>query len=139
MTETAADIGYDASFGIEGSVADTYEDVAEVVSITPPGMTRESVEATHLKSPDQFKEFIAGMMEGGEASLTLNFIPSATDVLYTAFSAKTGKYQITFPNGVMMRFKGFFTAYNPPELSGEKMEATATVRCSGKPTLHAAS
>jgi hypothetical protein len=136
---TTADIGYNASFEIEGDTPGTYVAVAEVVAVTPPGVTREAVEATHLKSPDRYKEFIAGLKEAGEASLTLNFVPSATDALYTAFDDPDGKYQITFPNGVMLRFNGFFTAYNPPELTaGGKMEATATVKATGKPTLHAA-
>ena len=140
MTETAADIGYDSAFGIEGETAGTYVAVAEVVGITPPGVSRDAVDATHLKSPDAYKEFIAGLKESGEASITLNFVPSSTDALYTAFDAKTGNYEITFPNGVMMRFSGFFTAYNPPELTAEgKMEATATIKATGKPTLHAAS
>ena len=137
---TNADIGYNAAFGVEGETAETYVDIAEVVSITPPGVTREAVEATHLKSPDRYKEFIAGLKEAGEASLTLNFVPSASDAVFEAFDAASGKYQITFPNGVMMRFDGFFTAYNPPELTAEgKMEASATIKATGKPTLHAAS
>lgn len=137
---TNANIGYDSTFGIEGATPGTYVAVAEVVSITPPGMTRDAVEATHLKSPDGWKEFIAGLKEAGEASLTLNFVPSATDALFTAFTADSGKYEITFPNGVQMRFGGFFTAYNPPELTPDgKMEASATIKATSKPTLHAAS
>jgi hypothetical protein len=139
MTATAADIGYNSAFGIEGETPGTYVAVAEVVSITPPGVTRESVEATHLKSPGSYKEFIAGLKESGEAQLTLNFVPDESDAIFTAFGADTGNYQITFPNGVMMRFAGFFTAWNPPELTaGGKMEATATIKATGAPTLHEA-
>lgn len=131
-----ADIGYGASFGIEGSTAGTYVDVAEVVAITPPGMTREAVDATHLESTDGYREFIGGLKETGEASITLNFVPSATDALVTAFEAATGSYQITFPNGVKLQFDGFFTAYNPPELTpGGIMQATATIKATGKATL----
>ena len=136
---TVGDIGYDSEFGIEGATPDTYVAVAEVVAITPPGMSRDSAEATHLKSPDEFKEYIAGLMDAGDASFTFNYVPSATEAMYLAFQARTGKYQITFPNGVMMRFSGFFTAYEPPELTpGGKMEASATIKTSGRPTLHAA-
>lgn len=136
---TDADIGFNSAFGIEGSTADTYEDVAEVISITPPGMTRGTQEATHLKSPDNHHEHIALLSDSEEASLTVNFVPSATDALFAAFNAATGKYQITYPNGVMMRFAGIVTGYTPPELTPEgKMEATVTIKPSGKPTLHAA-
>ena len=136
---TTADIGYDSEFGIEGTTPGTYVAVAEVVSIVPPGMTREAVDATHLDSPDSYREFIAGLKETGEATITLNFVPSATDAIVTAFEAATGKYQIKFPNGVKMRFSGFFTAYNPPELTpGGIMQATATIKATGKASLAAA-
>ena len=140
MTATAADIGYGALFGIEGNTPGTYDTVVEATAITPLGMTRDKVEATHLMSPDQYKEYVAGLFDTGDAQITLNFAPSATDAIFAAFHAASGKYQITFPNGVMMRFAGFFTAYTPPELTPNgKMESTATVtRSSGKPTLHAA-
>lgn len=140
MAVTAADIGYGALFGIEGGTPGTYVSVAEVTAITPPGMTRDKVEATHLTSDDAYKEYIAGLFDTGDAQITLNFVASATDTLFTAFHAASGKYQITFPNGVMMRFTGFFTSYTPPELTKDgKMEATATIaRSTAKPTLHAA-
>jgi len=136
---TAANIGHGALFGIEGVTPGTYVTVAEVVSITPPGMSRDSVEATHLTSPGKWKEFIAGLKDAGEASFTLNFVPSATDAVFAAFNADSGKYQITMPGGVMMRFDGFFTGYTPPALApGDKMEASATIKVNGAPTLHAA-
>lgn len=136
---TIADIGYDSAFAIgSGSPTIIYTAVAEVVSITPPGMSRDAIEATHLKSAGGYKQFIAGMKDGGEASFTINWLPSATDALVTAFNADSGNYQITFPNGVMLRFAGFFTAYTPPELTAEKMEASVTIKVTGAATLHAA-
>ena len=136
---TTADIGYNSSFGIEGETPGTYVDVAEGMAITPPGMTRGTEQATHLKSPDEYHEHIALLADAGEASFTVNFVPSATDTLFAAFNAKTGNYQITYPNGVMLRFGGIVTGYTPPELAPEgKMEATVTIKPSGKPTLYAA-
>lgn len=133
-----ADIGHGALFGIEGPTPGVYVTVAEVVAITPPGMTRDSVEVTHLTSPGKWKEFIAGLKDSGEASFTMNFAPSATDAVFAAFNADDGKYQITFPNGVMLRFGGFFTGYTPPELGGgETMEASASIKASGPVTMHA--
>ena len=134
---TDATIGYDSSFGIYDGAA--YDDVAEVVNIQIPGFSREAIEATHLQSPDAYKEFIAGLKEMTECTITLNWVPSATDTLLTAFEDDSGMYQITAPNGVMLRFAGFFTAYTPPQLTPDgKMEATATIKPTGKATLHAA-
>lgn len=133
-----ASIGYLATFGIESATPGTYDLVAEVVTITPPGYSREVVDVTHLTSPGKYKEFIAGFNEAGDATITLNFVPSATDALVTAFTAGTGKYQITFPNGVTMTFDGVVLSYEIGELSNEKMTATLTIKPSGQPALAAA-
>ena len=138
MAASSATIGYTSTFGIEGGTPGVYVPVAEVVSITPPGWTREAIDVTHLASDDGYKEFIAGMKEAGDASLTLNFVPSATDVLVTAFAASTGNYQIIFPNGVQLDFAGIVTQYEIGELSNEKMSATLTIKASGAPALVAA-
>ena len=140
MTASAAMIGYNSSFGVEGETAGTYVAIAEVTAITPPGFTREAVEVTHLKSADGWAEFIAGIKRGGEATISLNYIPAATDAVLTAFEADKGKYEITFPNGVQMRFDGFFTGYTPEEMEVDgKLSASATIQITGKPTLHEAS
>lgn len=130
-----ADIGYGASFGIESATPDVFDIVAEVVSITPPGYSREAIDVTHLNSPGRYKEFIAGMNETGDASMTLNFVPSATDALVDAFTAGDGKYQITFPNGVTMTFSGFVLSYEIGEVSADKMSATLTIKPTGEPVL----
>ena len=135
-----AAIGYNSTFGIEGGTPGTYVAVAEVTSITPPGVTRDTPEVTHLKSADQFKEFIAGLAEGGDASININFVPSATDVLLAAFNAREGNFQIVFPNGVKMNFAGIVTGWEIGEVvSGEPMTASFTVKQTGAATLVAAS
>lgn len=139
MSETQADIGYGAKFGIgDGADPEVFSDVAEVTSINGFGFTRAEQDATHLQSPDGFEEYIAGMKSGRPVTITMNYVPTDNDVIVTAFEAKKGNYQITAPNGVMMRFAGFVTEYDTGEMNTEKMTATATFRPTGKPTLHEA-
>lgn len=137
MPATEADIGYLSQFGIKGS-GSTHAMVAEVVSITPPGMSRDALDATHLTSPDRYKEYIAGLMDLGDASITVNFVPSVTDVLVAAFVAGRGEFRILFPSGtVALDFGGIVTGYEMGELTNEKMSATFTVKGTGKATLTA--
>lgn len=141
MTATQADIGYGSEFAIgDGGEPENFTAIAEVVSITPPSFSRGKQDATHLKSPDSYMEYIMELFDTGDVSVTLNFVPSETDSVYTAFHDDPGTKQITFPNGVRMQFVGAFTEYQPPELtSSGKMEATATLtRTTGKPVLLAA-
>lgn len=141
MPATTASIGYGAQFAIgNGATPEVFTKVAEVTSLTPPGFTRDAEEATHLESPDQYKEYIGSLFDTGDVSVTLNFVPSATDALYAAMHADAGNYQITFPNGIRMQFTGFFTGYDMPELTPVgTMSVTATIkRSTGKPALLAA-
>ena len=135
MPATKADIGYSSTFGIESATPDTYDVVAEVVSITPPSMQRGTEDSTHLNSPDGYKEFIPGLMEGGDASIGLNFEPAVTVTLVAAFDAGSGKYKITFPDGATLIFSGIVTGFEIGELTSGKMSATLTVKSTGKPVF----
>ncbi|RRH69967.1 phage tail tube protein [Falsigemmobacter faecalis] len=139
MPDTAADIGFNSQFGIKGS-GSTYAMVAEVTAITAPGFSRDAIDATHLKSPDKYKEYIAGLMDLGDASITINFVPSASDTLMAAFVAGKGEFRILFPSGtVALDFKGIVTGYEIGELTTDKMSATLTIKGTGKAALTAVS
>lgn len=141
MPASNAAIGYDTAFGIEGGTPGTYVDLAEVKAISPPGYTRDAVDVTHLKSDNGYMEYIGGMIEAGEATITLNYIPaaSASDPLFTDFETGSGNYQITFPSGIRMQFAGIVVGWEPGEVSPSGvMEVTATFKASGPPSLLAA-
>jgi hypothetical protein len=133
---TNAGIGYGSSFGIHNG--STYVDVAEVTNITWPGYARDAVDATHMTSPDSFREYIAGLMDAGEATIEMNFVPSASDVIVAAMVAGAGNFQIEHPNGVKLQFAAIVTGYDPGIPLDDKMTASATFKVSGKPTLVAA-
>lgn len=140
MPATTAALGYGAKFGIKGA-GSSYDYVAEVTSLTPPGLTRDTVEATHLESPDSFKEYIAGLADGGEATITINYAPATSDALMTAFLAPSDDFRVLFPSGtVALDFSGIVTGYEIGDVvADDKMSATFTVKCTGKPALTAVS
>lgn len=136
MPETEADIGFDSTFGLAADQAGPFVAVAEVTSITPPNKSRDAVEVTHLKSPDRYKEFIAGIKDGSEAKIGLNFAPSVAATLDAAFEAGSKWCQITFPDGTTtLTFNGVITGLEYGELSNDKMTAALTVKPTGKPVL----
>lgn len=142
MPVTSAAIGMNATFSI-GDAADgtstTYTKVGvEITSITSPGITREAIDATHLESPDDFREYIAGLLDTDPATIAFNYNPSATDVLYAAMIAGKGDFRITFPNGVKLDFSGIPQSWKPGDPSTTTMAGEFTVKPSGKPTLSAA-
>ena len=136
MAASNVKIGFNTDFAIYNGTI--YADVAEVTSITWPGYARDAVEATHLNSDNQFREFIPGLMDAGEVSIEMNFIPSASDVILAAMTASTvGQFKITAPSGVNVVFKAIVTSYQPQSPVDDRMTASATFKVTGQPTWSA--
>lgn len=114
----------------------------EVVSCTFPNDETDEVEATHLNSPGRRKEFIAGLIDGGECTVTLNYNPgSATDLLLTAAkeagTTRSVRFVIPDETGTgaadwNITTSGFIKRYAPDTMvAGDKITATATIRITG--------
>ena len=136
---TDASLGYDSSYRIWDSSLDTpaLVDVGEVFNITPPGGTADRVDATHMKSPGRRREYIAGLIDSGEASFEINFVPgSETDQFIRRLltSGEIVEHQIEFPNGVTVTYDASITGYEKTVPLDDRMTATITVAPSGDET-----
>lgn len=141
---TAAKTGWGGEFHL-ANASDALTELVEVVSFTLPSGETETIEATHLKSPDRRREYIAGMIEDGELEVVLNYVPgSATDLLIVeakddgaardfmaVIPRETANWEIT---GTCI-----VTGYDRGTVMADgKMEATMTVRLTGATTEAAA-
>ncbi len=135
MPETKAQIGLGAKFGIKNG--NNYTSLAEVTRITPPGWSRNTVDATHLESPDAWAEFIAGLKTASDCTFDVNWIPATSDPLMAAFDAGRGEFQLLFPSGTAaLNFTGIVTEFKPGEISPEgKLSASVTIKPSGRPSI----
>lgn len=117
-------------------------ELAEVVDCTFPTDETDEVEATHLQSPGRRKEFIAGLIDGGEVTITNNYDPgSATDLLLTAAkdagTARKVRFVIPDNSGTgaadwNMLVSGFVKKYAPNQMSAaDKITTTTTIRITG--------
>lgn len=134
MTATQASIGYGTTFGIaDDNSPDNYITVAEVFDITPPSQKIDQIDATHSESPDRFREFIQGLIDAGETSFDMNFVPgSASDILIQSLrDGSSRSCRITFPNAATWTFTGVLTGYEPKVPTADKMTATVTFKVSG--------
>lgn len=131
MTTNAA-LGYGVLFGIKNG-GGTFDNVAEVTNVKPPAYARDAIEATHMESPDRFREYIAGLMDAGEVSIEINYVPSASDVVIAALAAGKGTFKITHPNSVTLTFDAIVTNYEPQLPLDDKMTAAATFKVTSKP------
>jgi hypothetical protein len=114
-------------------------EIEEVFSVTPPSDVDEQVDVTHYQSPDRRREFIAGLTDGGECAMEMNFIPgSTTDVFLIAAQGLPRNIRITYFNGVTVSFVGQRQGYEIAPPVDDKMTATATFKVTGEVTQAAA-
>lgn len=136
---TEANIGWGTIIRVASPEAPAvFTAVAEVTSITPPPMTRDIIDASHMQSPDRWREFISGMKDGGEISIDMNFIVgSETNARMLAAQTEEdpSPVEIEFVNGSVWSFMAFCSGYEPDVPFDDKMTATATFKVTGAPTF----
>ncbi|MGE4339150.1 MAG: phage tail tube protein [Pigmentiphaga sp.] len=134
MAETLASIGYGSRFEVSQDNGATWFEVAEVFDITPPSDTVDMIDATHMQSPDRTREFIPGLIDPGEASFEMNFLPGSTsDAKIREIKASLARVRcrLTFPNNATWTFSAQVSGYEPAVPNDDKMTATVTFRVTG--------
>lgn len=137
---TNAIIGHGTNYAIhDGADPGAFVDLAEVIDIgDPPSDTVDDVEATHLKSPGRRKEYISGLIDGGDASFMLNWLPGSDtdDFIYALLaSGETRQHRITWPNGVTWTFSGYIKVAKPAAPLGDRLTMAVTVKVSGETVM----
>ncbi|KKL57641.1 hypothetical protein LCGC14_2233420, partial [marine sediment metagenome] len=61
--------------------------IAEINSITGPGMTRDTIDVTSLDSTGGYREFKGGFRDGGTVQLAMNFIRASIDLMKADFES----------------------------------------------------
>lgn len=131
MAESNALIGMGSKVSIFNSGTSAYDDIAELTNITLPDFVRDAVEATHMQSPDETREYIAGLKGIGEMGLEMNYIPSDSDVILAAQNAGKKSFRLTFPNNVTWTFTGIVTKYSPADPMDNKLSASVSIQVNG--------
>lgn len=113
-----------------------------LVTITPPRITREAVDATHHGSTDGAMEFIPdGVYDPGEITGAINYeAGNADDDLLLAAATADGLYDFEFTANAAsgtetFECSGVMTDYGPDELPVRgKQTASFTIKVSGPRT-----
>lgn len=147
MAASQAQIGYGTLLKRgNGASPEVFTPVAEITSITPPQAESDDVEVTHMESPGRTKEYIAGMVEAGEAAFKGNWIPgNATQdhlvgVLADQKAGTVRNWQIVVPPGtaapagLTWSFSGYVKKFNPDISVSDKLSFDASIKVSGAST-----
>jgi hypothetical protein len=136
MAETQAAIGYGTTVEVASAIvpSTSYVDIGEVTSVNPPGITIDTIEASHMKSPDKFKEYITGLKDGSDMTVNTNYVPgSAGDIAVRTMLGedKPRNVRITFPNGSIETFAAYLTNRQRTVPVDGKMTCDLTFKVTG--------
>lgn len=117
-------VGITIAFGTSGFTA-------EILDVTPPNTTRDSIDVSHqLTTPA--KVFIpADLYDSGEASFDFHFNPDTNPPIDQPLEVVT----LTFPSGAIWSFDAFMTDYAPDAPLNDKMVGSATLKVSDEITI----
>ncbi|SCY61546.1 phage tail tube protein [Paracoccus tibetensis] len=103
-----------------------------VGDLEAPDEQVDEVETTHMESPGRRKQFIAGLIDSGELTVPMNYVPrSATHALLTEIKATGEEVLIELTLGVdgePETFTGFAKGYRRTAPIAGKMTAEAVFR-----------
>lgn len=136
---TDARIGYGTQFWLDDADGDLQQ-LDEILTVTPPNPQTADVEATHMLSPNRRREYIAGLIEDGEGTFSMNYVPgSASDILIRA-AVNDGverSYRIVIPDGAfgwVVEGSCIVKGYTKDIPIDDRMTAELTVRFTGAST-----
>lgn len=127
----------------DGGSPETFTTIAEVTNISGPSLSMNTVDVTSHDSTDGWREFVGGLLDGGEVTLDINFIPTdpthsySTGLLNDMVNRTKRNFQLVFPDAgnTTWSFTALITAFEPSAPTDDKLSASVTLKITGKPTL----
>ncbi|MEU0761580.1 phage tail tube protein [Streptomyces microflavus] len=122
----------------DGAGPEVFTAIANVTDITPPAIERETLDVTTHGSPDQWREHIGGLKDGGEVSIDINYDPRIHDVLVDDLDDPNPRsYKVLWPGTLGdWSFKAILKGFEPEAPHDDKLAASLTFKVSGKPVLN---
>jgi predicted secreted protein len=121
--------------------------VGKVSDINGPSMSRDTVDITHQQSSGGYKQFLAGLADGGEVTFTINLDPTdsthnQTAGLLSLFSETTARnWRIITPVGTgtagqyhAYTFSALVTGFEMKFPVEDKISADVTLKVAGAVT-----
>lgn len=123
----------------DGTSNESFTTVLEVVNISGPGETLELIDATHMESPSSYREYIPSLLDSGEITFDVNFLPNSTtqNVLRTDLTGRAkSNWQLVFTdsNTTTYSFAAYVTSHEPSAQIDDKLSASITLKVTGPVT-----
>ena len=127
----------------DGGDPETFTAIAEVSSISGPGLSLDTIDVTHHSSTAGWREFVGGLLDAGEVSFDINYLPTdathdaSTGLIKDMTDRTVRNFQLVFPDAsnTTWSFSALVTGFEPSEPVDDKLAASVTLKLTGQPTL----
>jgi len=127
----------------DGASTEVFTKIAEVKDITPPQMSKDSIEVTSQDSSNGWREFIPGWKDAGEVTFEGNWLPTnatqdgTTGVLSVFEDDSNHNWQIVLPTtiGLTIAFAGHVTNFEPDLPLEDAAALSVSIKVTGAITI----
>lgn len=119
----------------------SYSTVAFVRDVSGPNLSLDSIEVTTHASTGGWREFIPGLLDGGEVSLDL-FIDlgeatqgNSTGILSEITGRTVEGFRITWPDSTTATFNALVTSWQPGAVVDGALTGSVTLKVTGAVTF----
>jgi len=124
------------------TVTGVWDAIAEIKSITGPGMSRGTSDTTTLDTAGGYKTFIGAFRDPGTVSMSMNFTRDTYETMKTDFEDDTPQnYEIVLPDDetTTLEFEGLVTELPLSIPTDDVISADVTIKVSGQVNLESGS
>jgi len=122
----------------DGATPEVFTTIADVTSLDLPDIKRDTIDVTSHGSEDGWKEYLGGLVDGGEMKATVNYQPTLHDQFVDDFDDRQPRnYRVVFPDdaATTWQFGAILTEFKPSAPYDDKAEADLSWQITGKPTF----
>lgn len=127
----------------DGATSEVFTTIAEVITISGPALSTDTIDMTHHSSPGNYEEFVGGTLRSGEVTFDINYIPTAathdasTGLLKDYENRTVRNFKLVFPDtgNTTWSFAAVVVGFEPSAPHDDKLMASVTLKISGQPTL----
>ena len=127
----------------DGGSPEAFTAIAEVRSLSGPSSTMSPIDVTNHQSTSGWREFVAGLLDGGQVTLDINYLPAnathnaSTGFLNTYENKTSRNFLLRFPDaaGTTWAFKGFFDSVSPTAPIDGALTASVSIKITGVVTF----
>ena len=113
------------------TIGGSYTAFGEITDVGGIGETASPIDVTHAESPDNRREYIVGLSDGKDASLTLNYTRAMAGTIESQYNIQQ-YFKVTIGNTDTFIFYGILNDFEHLGSVGDKLSSQIGIKITGK-------